>query len=245
MTQKLAKITGQLGLRISCGKTKVMCVGKGNMAGEAIMVNDECLDEVKEFMYLGSYVENNGNVDKDIRSRLGKAGAAFEKLRCIWRSKTIGLKMKLRLYKAIVLPTALYASETWRITKGSGKKLDAFHMRCLRSILKIKWMDHVTNAEVLKRAEAQTLQQIILERRLRFAGHVMRMNDDRLAPHAMTWNPANSKRRRGRPRLTWRKTVEADLKTVSVGLHQAAQDARDREGWKKLVARCVQQHGRT
>ena len=57
--------------------------------------------------------------------------------RCGHSEKKIRLGAKLRLYKAIVVPTALYASETWRTTKANERKIDAFQQRCLRRILGI------------------------------------------------------------------------------------------------------------
>uniref|UniRef100_A0A0L8GYL1 Uncharacterized protein n=1 Tax=Octopus bimaculoides TaxID=37653 RepID=A0A0L8GYL1_OCTBM len=45
----------------------------------------------------------------------------------IWASKSIDLKINLRLYSTIVLPTALYASETWKVTSTIGVGVAACH----------------------------------------------------------------------------------------------------------------------
>ncbi len=37
------------------------------------------------------------------------------------------------------------------------KKIDTFHMRCLRRILKIRWQQKITNEEVLRRAGLKTM----------------------------------------------------------------------------------------
>mgnify|MGYP003407336564 FL=1 len=81
---------------------------------------------------------------------------------------------KIRLYTTIVLPTAIYASETWKMTVKHAAKLDTFHQRCLRRILKVTWKDHVTNEEILRRTGQRRLRDSIAERRLKFAGHILR-----------------------------------------------------------------------
>ena len=63
-------------------------------------------------------------------------------LLCIWSSSTINLNVKLRLYTAIVIPTAIYAYEMCKRTAMIAHKLDVFHRRCLRTILGISWHDH-------------------------------------------------------------------------------------------------------
>ena len=54
-------------------------------------------------------------------------------------------------------------------------------------ILGITWKDHVTNMEVLSRIGQRRLQDIVAERRLRMAGHIIRMPPGRPANHAMSW----------------------------------------------------------
>ena len=47
--------------------------------------------------------------------------------------------------------------------------LERFHQRCLRSILGIKWQDHVSNEEVLKRASLPGIKSILPQMQLRWA----------------------------------------------------------------------------
>jgi len=55
------------------------------------------------------------------------------------------------------------------------------------------------------------LGDIIAERRLWMADHIMRMPPERPANHAMLWTPRGSGRRRVRPTKTWRSTFKEDL----------------------------------
>jgi len=64
---------------------------------------------------------------------------------------------------------------------------------------------------VLSRTGQRRLQDIVAERRLRMAGHIIRMLPGRPANHAMSWTPRGRGRRQGRPTKTWRSTFKEDL----------------------------------
>ena len=115
------------------------------------------------------------------------------------------------------------------------KKLDVFHQRYLRKILGIKWTHHIKNEVVLRRAGQKPLKDIIRERRIRFAGHVLRFPDERPATVSMTSVPAQGKRKRGRPKKTWRAT---DVKALNISWEDAIVLTSDRKEWTRLVARC-------
>ena len=60
------------------------------------------------------------------------------------------------------------------------------------------------------------------------------MPNDRIPKTALTWNPAG-KRKRGRPRTTWRRTVKSELKEAGYTWGEAQHLAKDREKWRDLV----------
>ena len=88
--------------------------------------------------------------------------------------------------RSLIVSTAIYASETWKSTARIRQQLDVFHQRNLRKILGMTWKDHVTNLEVLNRTWQRRLQDIVAERRLLMAGHIIRMPPGRPANHAMS-----------------------------------------------------------
>ena len=55
----------------------------------------------------------------------------------------------------MVLPTLLYACETWTVYQRHAKSLNHFHTSCLRKLLKTKWQYRIPDTEVLKRAGMQ------------------------------------------------------------------------------------------
>ena len=54
-------------------------------------------------------------------------------------SNHISMKHKLSLYNCLVIPVAIYASETWKSNNNLAHKLDVLHHRCLRKLLKVSW----------------------------------------------------------------------------------------------------------
>jgi len=91
------------------------------------------------------------DVKKKVDTRLAKAATVFRRLSNIWKSGSLGLNIKLQLYTAVVVSTAIYASETWKSKRTIQNKLDVFHQRNLRKIIGVTWKNKVSNAEVLAR----------------------------------------------------------------------------------------------
>jgi len=118
------------------------------------------------------------------------------------------------------------------------QQLDVFHQRNLRKILGITWKDHVTNMEVLRRTGQRRLQDIVAERQLLMAGHIIRMPPGRPANHSMSWTPRGSGRRRGRPTKTWQSTFKEDLVDRGVDWNSGRAVATNRSRWRTLAAHC-------
>ena len=103
-----------------------------------ITVNGQKLKVVDKFTYLGSTLSRAVHIDDEITARIAKASVAFGRLRAnVWERNGIKLDTKLKVYKAVVLPTLLYACETWTVYQRHAKRLNHFHLSCLRKLLKI------------------------------------------------------------------------------------------------------------
>ena len=127
-------------------------------------------------------------------------------------------------------------------------KVDAFDDICLRCVLCIPYMDHVTTATVrLQAGSPPRLSQLIQARRLRFFGHVARLDTSldisRALKVSIRWLPKDWRRPPGRPRHTWLRTLEADLQPLNLGLNSAWKYTPDREHRKHLVETATLQLG--
>ena len=78
-----------------------------------ITVKGPRLQAADKFTYLGSTLSKVVHIDDEVNARIAKASAAFGRLRgSIWDRSGIRLDTKLKVYRAMVLPTLLYAYET-------------------------------------------------------------------------------------------------------------------------------------
>ena len=224
----------QTGLRINISKTKSMCVNANNF--RPFTVEGEEIEEVENFTYLGSDVNKTGGAAEDIRRRIGKACAAYNRLNKVWRNTNIFTRTKVKILKSNVVSVLLYGCESWRMVKGDEKRLDVLLHRWLRRIFRIDWRLHVTNEEVRRRAGVkELLSQTVRKRRWTFIGHTLRRDVSDLARTALTWTP-EGRRKRGRPKETYRRTVEREREQL--GLHSwsaAGAIANDRTAWRNLI----------
>ena len=232
-TNRLHCFAKQTGLNISTTKTKTLYINA--TTPEPIIVDGEPLEKVEDFTYLGSIVSIDEATHKDINTRLGKAQGAFASLRPIWRSKQLRLETKIRIYSSNVKSVLLYGSECWRVVQSDMKRLDAFNTRCLRRICGIFWPNIISNKDLYKTTKTRCLTDEIKCRRMRWLGHVLRMEPDRTAKIALRWTPPG-KRKPGRPKTTWRRTITSELAENHLTLGEAQHMARDRLKWKQFVA---------
>ena len=123
---------------------------------------------MEHLTYLGSVISNDATVSRDLDNRLSKASSSFERLsKRVWQSHALHLSTRIQVYRAVVISTLLYGAETWVLYRKEIRLLERFYQRCLRSILGIKWQDHVSNKEVLKRASLPSIESVLLQLQLR------------------------------------------------------------------------------
>ena len=84
---------------------------KNTRVGDPITINDQPLQDVDEFIYLGSKVTTDGDCAREINTRISKANQAFAMLKPIWRTTSLSMHTKLRIFKSNVLSVLLYGSE--------------------------------------------------------------------------------------------------------------------------------------
>ena len=77
---------------------------------------------------------------------------------------------------------------------------------------------HVTNQEVRLRSTQPPVTQTVMLRRLRFFGHVIRSDPDEDHTRAPKAGINDPPKEWSRPRQTWLRTIENDLKHQNLGL---------------------------
>ena len=144
------------------------------------------------------------------------------------------MKTKLRLYNSNVKSVLLCGSECWRVVKGNLAQIDAFYNGCLRQICQIFWLNKISNVELHKKAVCDSAVLEIKCQWLRWLGHVLRMPTESIPKVALRWMP-HRRRKSGRPKTTWQKTVMAELQEMGLSWGEAQAAAKDRTLWRNIV----------
>ena len=108
------------------------------------------------------------------------------------------------------------------------------HATCHPRTSLFKWLNTLSNEEQRNRTKIDILAKIIQTRSWRWLGHVCRMSSYSITGITLRCTP-QGKRKRGRPRETWRCTVEKDLNIRGLSLVMAPEAAADRARLRKLA----------
>ena len=94
------------------------------------------------------------------------------------------------------------------------RKLESFHCGCLRRILRVSYLEKATNEEIMSRSRMPQLSTMIMLKRIKWYGHIQRMEPGRLARSAFDWDPpdhyVHARRAPGGQRKTWMSQIEGD-----------------------------------
>ena len=201
-----------------------------------MMIDNTDLEVVVTFTYLGSTVSSLSSLDAEISSRIARAAAVMAKLnKRVWRNDLLSKRTKICVYQACVLSTLLYGSESWTTYTGKERRLNGFHLRCLRRLLRIKWQDKFPNTEVLERAGLMSIPSLLIQRRLRWLCHVHRMEPDRLPREILYGELREGARRVGRPLLRYKNDSKRDLRAAQIDTSTWEDIAKHWDTWRQSV----------
>ena len=140
------------------------------------------------------------------------------KMRNIWASAHIPLKLKLRIYKVGVCTKLTYGSEAWTLDSKAIQILNGANSRML---------SRITGKTIREEASANTRTYDVVEairaRRMKWVGHILRMDAERIVHkvlHFMHENQADGDLLMDVPSIPW-----TSLKSL----------AADRQLWRKHV----------
>ncbi|CAG4942943.1 unnamed protein product [Colias eurytheme] len=231
----LGESCSKFGLKINIRKTEVMSSGSVNQPLN-ICLHQDVLKPVGKFKYLGSIISSTCDLECEINARINAASAAFGKLRRkVLCSHDLKVATKVSVYKAIVLPNLLYASETWCLYRKHIRILDRFHLQCLRDILGVKWSDRVRNTEILRRANTVGIEAVLMQRQLRWCGHVLRMPEERIAKRIFYCELQEGKRKHGGQLLRYKDVLKRHMKKGGIDSSRWESLADDRSKWRHLL----------
>lgn len=118
-------------------------------------------------------------------------------------------------------------------------KLNTFYLRNTGRILGIKLQDKITNHEVLQRSRTFTIHCLLSNRRLRWLGHIKRMEPNRIPIDLLFSQLENGTRPLGRPHLRYTGVCKRDMKSTNIDIINWENLAVDRVRWRAVVKKGV------
>ena len=101
-------------------------------------------------------------------------------------SRLLSKNLKIKIYRTIILSVVLYECETWSLTLREERKLRVFENMVLRRIfgprrdeVTVEW-SRLHNEELNDFYSSPNIVRVIKSRRMRWAGHVARMGEERV-----------------------------------------------------------------
>ena len=138
------------------------------------------IENVWTFKYLGSRFRADGDQLADVAARIASATTTAGKMRAIWASATVPLKLKLRIYKTGVCSRLTYGAEAWRLTPKACAMLNGANSRMLARITR-----RTVHEEAAKDTQTFDVVRWIRARRMQWVGHILRIDPERLVYKAL------------------------------------------------------------
>lgn len=139
-------------------------------------------------------------------------------------SRDITLELRTRMLKCYIFSILLYGMEAWTLKSENIKNIEAFEMWCYRRMLRIPWVDKVSNEEVLRRMnKAKEISNTIKRRKLEYLGHVLR-GDRYNILKLIIQGKIKGKRTIGRRRISWLRNLREWFGCTSAELFRRAID---------------------
>ena len=149
--------------------------------------------------------------------------------------------LKIKIYRTLILPVVLNGCETWSLTLREERKLRVLENMVLRRIFGPR-RDEVTgewrrlhNEELNDLYSSPNIVRAIKSRRMRWAGHVARMVEEREVYRVLVGKP-EGRRPLGRPGRRWVDNIRMDLHEVGCEYLDWIGLAQDRDRWRTLVS---------
>ena len=111
-------------LKLNGKQTKLLNIGK-IQSDAGVIVDDEQMEVVEHFKYLGSLKSADGNCSKYTKFGFGMAKTVLLDLLPIWRGRVMNKDLKMELVRSLVWTALTYGAECWILTNGDEKRMES------------------------------------------------------------------------------------------------------------------------
>ncbi|VDP15797.1 unnamed protein product [Schistosoma margrebowiei] len=186
-TSCLAEASTAVGLNIYKRKSEILrynttCASQITLVGEA-------LEDVENFTYLSSIIDEHGGSDAYVKALIGKARAAYLQLNNIWKSKKLSTNTKVRISYTNIKTVLLCRVETSITMKVIIQKIQVFINSCLCKILRICWSNTKSNNLLWERTKPIRVDEEMSKKCWMWIGHTVKKALSCVTKQVLTCNP--------------------------------------------------------
>ena len=165
-----------------------MVMSRDQNAGriQSVRIDSSTFERVEEFKYLGTTLTYQNSIAEEIKSRFRSGNACYHSVQNLLSSRLLSKNLKIKIYRTIILPVVLlYGCEVLSLTLREERKLRVFENMVLRRIfgprrdeVTVEWR-RLHNEELNDVYTSSNIVRVIKSRRMRWAGYVARMDEER------------------------------------------------------------------
>ena len=221
---KLKKVTISSARLFVCENCKNPSVGAEGSVEELC----DKVETVKGFYYLGDRLNASGGCENAVTARTRIGWMKFRECGELLLGRRFSLKIKGMVYRSCVRSAMLYGSETWCLRENEAAIMRRTERAMVRAMCGVKLADRRNTIELMDMLGLkETVDKMVKANAVRWYGHVLRRENDNILRRAMVFK-VNERRKRGRPKRTWKNQVEESVRRI--GLKE--EDAVNRTRWR-------------
>ena len=145
------------GMKSNKAKCELLAFGKARPVKFSDGTRLKPQEEVK---YLGCSLNSKADSRRELQKRISECMMILKKLDIFWRHGDSSLKQKMEVYNAVVKTKLIYGLESMQLTQATAQKLDTFHLKGLRKMLKMEttFVNRENNNELVYARATQALR---------------------------------------------------------------------------------------
>ncbi|XP_070012807.1 uncharacterized protein [Nicotiana sylvestris] len=170
-----------------------------------VKLDIQVIPKRSSFKYLRSIIPGNGEIDEDVKHRIGAGWMKWRLASGVLCDKNVLPKLNGKFYRVVVRPILLYVAKCRPVKCSHAQKMKVVEMRILRWMCGCTRRDKIRNEVIRDKVGVASEEDMMQESRLRWFGHVKRRSDDAPVRRCERLTMV------GRPMKYWGEVIRQDI----------------------------------